>query len=184
MRKYLLVVLTFFTLASLSLLTACSSNNNIATSSQEASYSTSNSDTDGNLNTNSANALQTFENDPSMLGDFVDGLNNHQIDTLLDLFNESATLTQVNQFMLGTTLSTDMEYQTISGKAEIKSWLEYQSGAITGVIPQEYMVSANSVTLYAQFYYPTWVEDVRMDAQIRGGRFDVFFFYIEKINYS
>jgi hypothetical protein len=189
MKKFLLVVLVLFMFAGSPLLTACSgiTGNNpppsqAALSSTSTSTFTSNSDTESN--SNSANSFQTFENDPNILGDFVDGLNNHQVEDLLNLFNEEAILTQVNQFNLGTTLTSDMEYQTSSGKAGIKSWLEYQSAAITGVMPQEYAVSANSVTLYALFYYPDYVEHVRMDAQILGGRFEVFFFYIEKITYS
>ena len=184
MRKYLLVVLTFFSLISLSLLTACSNNNNNTTASEAVLYSTTNSDTGESSNSSFKNGSPSFDNDPGTLGDFVDGLNNHQIDTLLDLFNDDSKLTQVDQFNLGTTHSMNVFAQTSTGKAEIKSWLDYQSQAIIGVKPQDYKVSANGVTMFALFYYPGQVEDIRMDAQTQEGRLAFLYFYIEKITYS
>jgi hypothetical protein len=184
MRKYLLVVLTFFSLISLSLLTACSSNNNNTRASEAVPYSTTKSDTGDSSNSSFNNAFQSFDNDPGTLAEFVDGLNNHQVDTLLDLFNDDSTLTQVDQFNLGTTHSMNVFAQTSTGKAEIKSWLDYQSQAIIGVMPQDYKVSANGVTMFALFYYPGQVEDIRMDAQTQEGRLVFLYFYIEKITYS
>ena len=119
---------------------------------------------------------------PGVLEEFVSALNSHQLQKAIDLFDDTASFTEINQIYLGTSVPDKGLNYTYSGKAEIASWLEYQVAATLQIVPVEYKLSANSVTLEANFYYTDQVHNIRLDAQTQGGRISSLYFFIEQIN--
>lgn len=163
-------LIIFLVLTLISLLTACSDNSVTRIR--------------GELPTNSnTSASQPTQDDRSVLVDFLDALNNHQIAETMYLFNDEAILTMVDQINFGTTLPENDSPYTYRGKAEIEGWLEYQAGAIIRIVPGVYRESDNSITLEAVFYYTNQVCNIRVDAQTQGGRFNSLTYYIQKVNH-
>jgi hypothetical protein len=130
---------------------------------------------------------ETFQpannDDIGVLEKFVSGLNKHDFQPVLDLFNDSASLTEINEVYLGTTVPDKGADFTCNGKAEIESWLEYQTAATIHIEPLEYKFTTDMVILEALFYYPDQIQTIQVDAQTQDGRINAFYFFIEQIKY-
>jgi hypothetical protein len=164
--KHSFFLLTFLIL---SLLTACSDKGVTQTNREIPSDS-------------STNGSQSTKVSRSVLLDFLDTLNNQQVGDTLDLFNDEAVITMVDQINVGTTLSENESPYTYSGKAEIKGWLEYQARAISRIVPEEFSESNDIFSVEAAFYYPNQVCNIRVEAQTQGGMFNSLYFYVEKVS--
>ncbi len=158
--KYLLIILV---LALTSLLTACSGNKT----------------TDGQAAISNASAYQDIEADTSVLEELVNVMNNHDIQTALDLFKDSAIINEVSLVdFIPDTQKLNWAY-TQSGKDEIKDWLKYQTQAIIQIVPVKYEMAGTTVTLKAGFYYTNQTRTMVLEAQTKGGRLTNLNLYIE-----
>ena len=120
--------------------------------------------------------------DSSVLETFVIAINNHQVQSALDLFNDGAVVTGVSQIGLGTTLPQNGGNFTINTKSEIETWLNSQIASNLEITPVEYTAIGKTGTLEVQFNFPDQLVEARLVAYTQGGRFNSLYFYIEKVD--
>src|SRR4051794_2250529 len=106
-----LVVVLPMVIVLVCLLTACT--NQSVTQSQRVYSDSSN-----------GQSVDDIEVDSSVLENFITAINNHQLQSALDLFNDGAAVTEVSQIGLGTTLPQNGGNSTITTKVEIENWLK------------------------------------------------------------
>jgi hypothetical protein len=119
--------------------------------------------------------------DTGLLEEFVYDVNTHQITKALDLFYDSAEVTESNQVGLGTTLPTKGSSYTYSGKAQIEEWLNSKVAANLQVVPVDYQTAVNVINMNALFYYTDQVHNIKVFSQIQDDRFTQLYFVIEQI---
>lgn len=125
--------------------------------------------------------LETSPADTGNLEDFVNAVNNHQLNDIVDLFNEDALLSVVNQVGIGPTLGSQNWVLTYNGKDQIKSWLKDVVDANLQIAPLSYQVTGQTASLEAFFYYPSQQMKTRLDTSSEQGRFKTMNLYIESI---
>jgi len=117
------------------------------------------------------------------LENFVNALNNHQVNQALDLFNEESVVSEVNLTGSETNSLQINLAQSWKNKAEIKDLLEYEAGAINEIVPIEFKASAKTITLKTLFYYNNQVRNIDMDVQAEGGKLIFLRLFIERITW-
>lgn len=164
MKRLFLVPVLLLT----ALLTACSSSNYALTSPSQPV-------TADDL------TLETPVADTGVLEDFVNALNNQQLNGTMDLFNEDAVFTEINEVGLGPNPGSQGWAFNYNGKDQIKTWVKDEQDVNLQIEPLSYTVAGQTATLEAFFYYPSQQIKARLDTTAENGRFKTFYYYIESI---
>ena len=128
-------------------------------------------------------ALEASVPDTGLLEDFVNGINNHQLNNTMDLFNEDAFINEVNEVSLWPGPGLDYLGSNLiySGKKQIETWVKDEQDTNLQIKPLSYVVEGQTATLEAFFFYPSQQIKARLDITAEKGRFKTFYYYIESI---
>src|SRR4051794_28362779 len=94
--------------------------------------------------TSAAQLTPESEDDPGILEDFVNDINNHQAREALDLFNDDAVVTEIDQVGLGSNLAVPISPVIYTGKDQIASWLNQEVEANLQIVPRSYQAAGNT----------------------------------------
>jgi hypothetical protein len=165
--KYLLAVLLLLLSG---LLTACAGN-------------PANSQQSRPVAANTLAASADSDADSGVMDDFINAVNNGQMEEALNLFTDSSVFIEVDQIGLLTNLPQSGGNYTYTGRAGIRDWLQYELEANLNIKPLNYAENGPVISLEASFYYLNQVIDARLDARTQAGRFNSVTYYIQKVNY-
>lgn len=167
--KNLMVVLVLLVVLN-SLLMACSNNSTPNTTAPASTIKSTPTSDDGV--------------DFSLLEDFVNGLNDQFVDATLNLFNEEATLTEIDQVALMSNLHQRGWNYVYEGKAEIKHWLKVEIEANAQIIPVEYKLYANYLSMDGILYYQDQALDFQLIGKPENGKITHLIYYIVKKKFT
>ncbi len=128
-------------------------------------------------------AAQTSDYDEvniSQLEDFVNAVNDQCAQAALNLFNEEAALTEIDQVALMSNLHQNGWNHIYGGKAEIKSWLEVEIGSNVQIVPVEYKLYANYLSMNGILYYQDQILDLQLIEKPENGKISLLIYYIKK----
>jgi hypothetical protein len=135
-------------------------------------------------------AVPTATPDPGVMEDLVNALNRGQIEDALNLFNDSSIFTEVDQAGLLSVLPDNGQIypetggnHTYTGKAAIRNLLQYEIESNLNILPRNYTVNNDNITLEASFYFLNEVVDARLNAQTQGGRFNSITYYAQQATF-
>lgn len=142
-----------------------------------------NSTTPAPVPTSTTRVAQTSEYDEvdfSRLEDFVNAINDQFVEEALNLFNEEASLTEIDQVALMLNLHQNGWNHNYTGKAEIREWLEVEIGSNAQIVPLEYKLYANYLSMNGVLYYQDQVLDLQVIEKPENGKIGFLIYYIVK----
>jgi hypothetical protein len=135
------------------------------------------------VSANTLDASAGISADSGVMDNFINAVNNGQMEEALDLFTDSSVFIEVDQIGLLTNLPQSGGNYTYTGRAGIRDWLQYELEANLNIKPLNYAENGPVISLEASFYYLNQVIDARLDARTQAGRFNSVTYYIQKVNY-
>jgi hypothetical protein len=128
--------------------------------------------------------------DPGVMENLINALNQGRLEEALNLFNDFSVLTEVDQAGALSVLPDNGQIypetggnHTYTGKVAIRNWLQYEINSNLNILPRNYIVNNDNITLDVTFYYENEVVEARLDAQTQGDRFNSVTYYIQKVNF-
>jgi hypothetical protein len=132
-------------------------------------------------------AAQTTEDadvDFSLLEDYVNAINDQFVEAALNLFNDEAVLSEIDQVFLMSNLHQNGWNHIYTGKTEIKEWLEVEIGSNPQIEPVEYRLYANYPSMYGVLYYQDQVIDLQLIEKSKNGKINFLIYNIVKKKFS
>ena len=116
--------------------------------------------------------------DFTILKDFVNAINNQQLESALNLFNEEGALAEFDEVAKESNFHQNGYYHHYSGKAEIKDWLRTEIEAIPYIEVAEYKLSGIFLIMNGTLYYQDQKMDFQLTAQTQNGRIELLIYSI------
>lgn len=116
--------------------------------------------------------------DYSGLQDFVQTINDQYVDEGLSLFNDNATLNEIDQVALMGNLHQNGWNHNYYGIEEIKGWLETEIDSDAQILPKDYKLYGNYPSMDGALYYQDRIMDIRLIEKPENGKISLLIYNI------
>jgi hypothetical protein len=121
--------------------------------------------------------------DFTLLKEFVNAINDQYVEGGLNLFNDEATLNEIDQVALMTNLHQNGWNHMYSGKGEIGEWLKVEISSNAQIVPGEYKLYGNYLSMDGFLYYQDQVIKLQLIIIPENSKINLLIYYVKDKKY-